>query len=267
MKVAVLGLGAMGRELAARAQSHGHDVVGWNRTPREYDIPTVATAPEAVDGAEAVIVVVSDGAAVEALCDESLVAALAPGAVLAVVSTVAPETVRGIAYDHVVDTPVLGAPSAIGSGNARFVVGGSDADLDALDPLLTDLGTSTLRCGPLGSGAVMKIVANLQLVAGVATMAEAVATARGHGIPDEVIAAGFQEFPVVSAASRMRLPAVLDPAHPGWFGAALASKDLRLCIDLAREAGLDLGMAPAALALLDKLEGDWPDFAAVIESL
>ena len=113
----------------------------------------------------------------------------------------------------------------------------------------------------------MKIVANLQLVAGVTTMVEAIATARGHGIPDEVIAGGFQDFPVVSAASRMRLPAVLDPEHPGWFGAALASKDLRLCLDLAREAGLDLGMAPAALALLDKLEGDWPDFAAVIESL
>ncbi len=267
MKVAVLGLGAMGTALAGRAASHDHEVVGWNRTPREFDVPTAATAVEAVDGAEVVLVVVADGAAVEQLCTGELLGALAPHAVLAVVSTVAPETVTAIAYDHVVDAPVIGAPKAVETGTARYVVGGADGDLDRIEPLLTDLGTSTLRCGPLGAGAVMKIVANLQLVAGVATMAEAVATARGHGIPDEVIAAGFQDFPVVSAASRMRLSAVLDPAHPGWFGAALASKDLRLCLDLARAAGLELGMAPAALALLERLEGDWPDFAAVIESL
>ena len=146
-------------------------------------------------------------------------------------------------------------------------MGGADADAAVITPLLADLGSATLHCGPLGAGAVMKIVSNLQLVVGVAALAEAIAVARGHGIADDVITASFQDGPVVSPASRMRLASVLDPAHPGWFGAALASKDLRLCLDLAGQAGLDLGMAPAALALLDRLEGDWPDFSAIIESL
>ena len=55
----------MGRAFAGRAVEQGHDVVGWNRTPRSYDFPTAASALDAVDGAEVVLVVVSDGTAVE----------------------------------------------------------------------------------------------------------------------------------------------------------------------------------------------------------
>lgn len=267
MKVAVLGLGAMGRAFAGRAVAGGHDVLGWNRTPRAQDFPTAATAREAVAGAQVVLVVVSDGAAVEELCTAELLGSLAPQAVLAIVSTVAPETVRAVPYDHVVDSPVLGAPKAVETGNARYVVGGADADVAVITPLLADLGSSTVHCGPLGAGAVMKIVSNLQLVVGVAAMAEAVATARGHGISDDVLRETLGDSPVVSPASRLRLGPVLDPEHPGWFGPALASKDLGLAADLAAAAGVQPAVGPAAQQLLARLGGDWADFAAVIEAL
>jgi 3-hydroxyisobutyrate dehydrogenase len=266
MKVAVLGLGAMGTALAGRAVDRGHEVVGWNRTPRSFDVPTAPTAVEAVSGADIVLVVVADGSAVDALCSEQLLGSLAPQAVLAIVSTVAPETVQGIAYARVVDAPVVGAPQAVASGTARFLVGGSDGDVATLAPLLADLGAGHVHCGPLGAGAVMKIGSNLQLVAGVAALAEAVATARGHGISDDVIRETYADSPLVSPASRLRLGAVLDPAHPGWFGPALASKDLGLAADLAAAADLRPAIGPAAQELLGRL-GDWPDFAAVIEAL
>lgn len=78
------------------------------------------------------------------------------------------------------------------------------------------------------------------------------------------------DAPVVSPASRQRLDPVLDPEHSGWFGPALARKDVRLAVDLARQGGAAVRLGPAADDLLTRLidQGrDWPDLAAVIEAI
>jgi 3-hydroxyisobutyrate dehydrogenase len=116
----------------------------------------------------------------------------------------------------------------------------------------------------------MKILANSLLITGVASLAEAIATARKQAIPDELLRTLFADSPVVSLASNLRLDSLLDATHPGWFSPALARKDLRLAIDLAEETGVGVRIAPAAEALLTTVidaGGEWPDFAAVIEAL
>jgi 3-hydroxyisobutyrate dehydrogenase len=270
MRVAVIGLGAMGRALAERARATGHDVIGWNRSPgKAGDLPEASTAAEAAHGADVVFVVVYDGAAVEQVCDDALFEALAPQALLAVVSTVSPSTVRSLESHlpgRVLDTPILGSPTAVAQGGARFFVGGTAEAAATLAPLLADLSAGQTHCGPLGAGLILKIAANLQLVTGVAALAEAISLARRQGISDDVITSVFGDLPVVSPASRLRLPTVLDPTHPGWFGAAAASKDLTLALDLAGD--LRLALTPAALDLLGRIaDGGWGDFAAVIEGL
>jgi len=133
-----------------------------------------------------------------------------------------------------------------------------------------DLGSGHIYCGPLGSGNTVKIVVNLLLVAGVSAVAEAVATARSHGVPDELLKAILPDLPVVAPATRARLDSVMDPGHPGSFAPALARKDVRLAIGLAEEAGLAVRIGPATEALLSSVVdrgGDWEDFSAVIEAL
>jgi 3-hydroxyisobutyrate dehydrogenase-like beta-hydroxyacid dehydrogenase len=257
-------------------------VTVWNRSPgRTAELvengAVEAQSPEtAVSGADAVLVVLADDMAVLDVClgSQGALASLGPGAVFANISTVSPDTARRLAEagpeDRVLDAPVMGSPAMIVGGFGRFLIGGPAPTIAAVDPLWNDLGAGYTLCGPVGAGTTMKILANLLLITGVASLAEAIATARQHAVPDELLKSLLADNPLVSLASSLRLESLLDATHPGWFSPALARKDLRLAIDLAEEAGVGVRVGPAAEALLTTVidaGGQWPDFAAVIEAL
>jgi 3-hydroxyisobutyrate dehydrogenase len=282
MRITILGMGNMGRAFAARAIETGHQTTVWNRTPGrvaalvDSGAIEVETSTTATAGADAVLVVLADDAAVLDVCvgDDGALASLGPDAVLAIVSTVSPETARRLAElgpeGRVLDAPVMGSPLMIAGGLARFLIGGPDSAITAIEPLWNDLGSGYTHCGSVGTGATMKILANSLLITGVASLAEVIATARHLGIPDEFLRSLLADSPVVSVASNLRLDSLLDATHPGWFSPALARKDLRLALDLAEETGVGVRIGPAAEALLTTVidsGGEWPDFAAVIEAL
>ena len=282
MRVAVLGMGQMGRAFAARALQRGHQVTVWNRSPgRVPDLVDAGAAEagspaDAASGAEVVLVVVADDAAVEEVClgGGGALGALPAGSVLANVSTVSPGTVRRLADagppDAVLDTPVMGGPAAVARGEGRLLVGGPAATMERLQPLWSDLSAGQVHCGPVGSASVLKILSNLQLVVGVGVLAEAVATAREHGVGDELLRTVFSDSAVVSTSSRARLDSILSSEHPGWFPPALARKDLRLAIALAREGRVGARLGSAAEALLTTVVDsghEWPDFSAIVEAL
>jgi 3-hydroxyisobutyrate dehydrogenase-like beta-hydroxyacid dehydrogenase len=279
MRLTVLGLGKMGRAFAARAVARGHQVTVWNRTPGRAGglaVTEAKSVAEAVAEAEVTLVVVADDDAVLDIClgVDGALASVAKGAVLADVSTVDPETARELAdagpADAVLDTPVLGGPAAVEQGAVRLLIGGPAETVRRLDPLWTDFAQSYVHCGPAGTGATMKLMSNLQLVVGVAALAEAIATARADGLDDDLIRKVFADSPVVSPSSRQRLDPLLDPKHPGWFSPELARKDIRLAVRLAERHGIPVRLGPAAENLLTTVitaGGEWPDFAAVIEAL
>jgi 3-hydroxyisobutyrate dehydrogenase-like beta-hydroxyacid dehydrogenase len=281
VRIAIIGIGNMGEAFATRALEKGHHVVVWNRTPDRCG-PVVAagasqaTSPgEAASEADAVLVVLDDDAAVLDVClgTEGVLASLGPSGVFANVSTVAPSTIRHLAdagpADRVLDSPVMGSPEMIASGFGSFLIGGSLLAITAVEPLWTDLGSGYTHCGPSGTGATMKIVQNMLLITGVAALAEGIATAREHGLSEELIRSVMTDSSVVSPASKVRLASLLDDEHPGWFSPVLARKDIRLAMDLAAQVGLPARIGPAAESLLTTVidEGKaWPDFAAVIEA-
>jgi 3-hydroxyisobutyrate dehydrogenase len=282
MRVTVLGLGNMGTAFAVRALGGGHQVTVWNRSPgraaglEDQGAVEAPSVPQAVADAEVVLVVVADDDALTQVClgDDGAFAAMAPGAVLANISTVAPATIRHLAddgpADRVLDAPVLGSPAMVAGGGARFFLGGPASAVEAVGPLWDDLGSGVTHCGPVGAGATLKVVSNLLLIAGVAALAEGIATARSQGIPDELVRQVLTASPVVSPAGAVRLDSLLDAAHPGWFSPALARKDVRLALDLAEETGVGVRIGPATEALLATVVDagqEWPDFTAVIEAL
>jgi 3-hydroxyisobutyrate dehydrogenase len=272
----------MGRAFAARALEKGHDVTVWNRSANraadliasgaiEASSPAAATA-----GGDVVLVVLADDDAVLGVClgEHGIMESLLPGATLAIVSTVAPETVRRIAdvgpKDRVLDSPVMGSPSVVAAGMGSFLIGGHSATVSSLDSLWSDLGAGYTYCGEIGSGATMKLVSNLLLITGVTALAEAISTARGHGIPDDLLKGLLADSFVVSAASKVRLESLFDSSHPGWFTPVLARKDVRLAVGLAEQAGVPVRIGPATDALLSKVIDagrPWPDFSAVVEAL
>jgi len=275
-------MGNMGQAFAARAIETGHQTAVWNRTLGRVAALVASGATEAdtsraaAAGADAVLVVLADDRAVLDVClgDDGVLASLEPDAVFANVSTVSPETARRLAElgpdGRVLDAPVMGSPAMVAGGLGRFLIGGPASGIAAIETLWNDLGSGYTHCGPVGTGATMKILANSLLITGVASLAEAIATARQQAVPDEFLRTLFADSPVLSLASNLRLDSLLDPTHPGWFSPTLARKDLRLAIDLAEETGVGVRVGPAAEALLSTVidaGGEWPDFTAVIEAL
>ena len=282
MRVAVFGMGNMGRAFAARALERGHQVTVWNRTAnRAADLISSGAVEkhspkEAVADSDVVLMVLADDDAVLSVClsEHGVLSSLPPGATLAIVSTVSPDTVRRVAEvaseGAVLDAPVMGSPSVIAAGMGSFLIGGPSPTVTSLDALWSDLGAGYKYCGPVGSGATMKLVSNLLLITGVAALAEAIATARHHGIPDDLLKSLFNESFVVSPASKMRLESLFDEAHPGWFTPELARKDVRLAVGLAEKTEVGVRIGPATAALLSTVietGHPWPDFSAVIEAL
>jgi len=282
MRIAVLGMGNMGKAFATRALERAHLVTVWNRSAgRATDLvakgAVEAESPQAaVMGSEVVLVVLADNAAVLEVClgDDGALASLGPTAVLANISTVSPDTVRRLAEagpeGRVLDSPVMGSPSLIAAGMGSFLIGGPSTAVEMLDSLWSDLGAGYTQCGPVGTGATMKLVSNLLLITGVTALAEGIVTARKNGISDELLKDVLADSFVVSAASKVRLESLFDSSHPGWFSPSLARKDVRLAVDLAEQAGVELRVGPATDALLTSVidaGGQWPDFAAVIEAL
>jgi 3-hydroxyisobutyrate dehydrogenase-like beta-hydroxyacid dehydrogenase len=281
MRIAVIGMGSMGRAFARRALERGHGVTVWNRSPGRAAAVVAEGAVEApletaVGDADVVMVVLADDKAVLEVCEGAggILASLGSSTVLLNVSTVSPDTVRHLAAvgpaDRVLDAPVMGAPENVAAGHCRFLVGGPLLTVTSCDPLWTDLGVGYTHCGPIGTASIMKLISNLLLITGVASLAEAIATARSHGIPDELLQDVFGQSPVVSPTSAIRLHSVLDPSHPGWFSPTLARKDVRLAVGLAEQAGLPVRLGPATEALLTAVvesRAEWPDFSAVIEAL
>src|SRR5215470_15376269 len=137
MRVAFLGLGIMGRPMAANLVKAGNEVAVWNRTPgKAVEGARVAESPaDATTGAEVVWMCVSDTRAVEAVLfgPQGVEQTIPSGAVVVDSSTISPSAesqfaqrlkAKGVDY---VDAPVTGSKVAAEAGSLIFMVGGAEA--------------------------------------------------------------------------------------------------------------------------------------------
>lgn len=280
MQVSVIGLGEMGRAIAERALSCGHQVTVWNRSiGRAAALCAVGAvvAPEiadAVRSCDVALLVVSDDAAVRELClgETGVLGLLPDGATLVNVSTVSPDTVRLLESQsptgRVIDAPVMGSPSSVRAGQAKFFLAGGAALVEELTPFWKDLSERSYFCGAVGQASVLKIVSNSLMILHLIALAEFTTVARLNGIGDELLREVLEDSVVTSQADRLRLDSLVSDDHDGWFAPALALKDLRLGLTLAADHDLVLRMGSAAEWLLTRLVDQtrmWPDVSAVVE--
>jgi len=137
--VGVLGLGAMGRAIAARLLGAGHDVRVWNRTPGRDDELVAAgarrstTSADAVRDAEVVITMVTDPPALEAVLfgPDGAASAIPEAATLIDMSTVGPTAIASVVARlvpvAVLDAPVLGSVPSVETGSLVILAGGGHA--------------------------------------------------------------------------------------------------------------------------------------------
>jgi len=244
MRIAVLGLGQMGRALAGRLLDQGHDVTVWNRSAGRATPLVARGAREASDPAAAVAhaeVVMSilgaDGAVIEVLTASPRPLPLADGAVVVECSTVSPATTRSLAAAYrgrLVACPVLGGPAALEAGEAALAVAGPPDLVDGLGPLWDSLSSRVRRCGDdPGLALVVKLVLNYLLMGGVALLSEAVVVGQRAGLGDDLLGEVLSTSPLVAPGLNNRVADIVAGDHDGWFSTPMGAKDVRLLLDLA----------------------------------
>lgn len=245
-RIALLGQGRMGVPMAHRLLAAGHQVTVWNRTSdkcasaAEAGARTAATPAEAVRDAELVITMLRDAPAVEAALfgADQAAAAIAPGSVLAEMSTIGPEAVADLrrrlpSEVRLVDAPVMGSVPQATAGQLQILVGGAEEDVARCSEAFAALGTAT-RIGPLGAGAAAKLVANAANMATFTLVGEVLALGDRLGVPEDTALQLLSRSAVGTFIERFR-ERIGNPSFPTQFALALAEKDLALAV----QAGLD----------------------------
>ena len=250
MRVAFLGLGIMGRAMAANLVKAGHEVTVWNRTPgKEVEGARAAASPaEAAQGVDVVWLCVSDTAAVENVLfgADGVEQSLTEGMVIADSSTISPSATRkfaervarkGVQY---VDSPMTGSKAGAESGTLLFMIGGDEQAVEKLKPLYAAMGKKIFRMGETGKGQSAKLVMNLQIALIYEGFAEALTLAAKLGVDAEQLGALINSSMVKSGVIEYKLPFVLGRDFSANFPLRLMRKDIRLALEAAKEARVKL---------------------------
>lgn len=282
MRVAFLGLGIMGRSMAANLVKAGHEVSVWNRTAgKDKDIEGARNASSPADAAKGVEVVwmcVSDTKAVESVLfgPNGVNDSLADGTIIADSSTISPgatlrfaERVRakGIAY---VDAPMTGSKIAAAAGSLIFMVGGNDAALARLQPLFQAMGKQVFHMGETGKGQATKLAMNLQIAMIFEGFAEALTLASKLGVDIEKMLPLIQASMVRSGVVEYKAPFILQRDFSPNFPLRLMLKDIHLALEAAKESRVRLPGLEAVEEVYDVAaeegQGDL-DYAATLTLL
>ena len=259
-KIAFLGTGLMGAPMARRLLQAGYSIAVWNRNPDkakalESDGATVAASPaEAVDGADIVITMLTDGKAVgDVLFGSGCAALLAKGGRVIDMSSIAPATAKehsakleelGVAH---VDAPVSGGVVGAEAGTLAIMAGG-DADVVAsLQDMFSAMGRVT-HVGPSGAGQICKL-ANQQIVAvTIGAVAEAMILVEAGGASREAfrnaIRGGFADSRILEIHGRRMVERAFDPGGT----AKNQLKDLNAVMDVADALSLTLPLTSGVRA-------------------
>lgn len=253
MRVAFLGLGAIGWPMAARVADR-HQLTVWNRSPARAaefaakHTATVAGTPRAAAaGAEAVITCLPTSRDVEQLLDgpDGLEAGLAAGALLLDCTSGDGATSRRIAARlaargvQFADAPVSGGTNGAEAGTLTVMVGGDPAIFERATPLLQSFGSRIVHMGPLGAGDAMKAVNNTLLAVNILSLAEGLVALAKAGVSPRTAVETLNTSSGRSFVSESLIPdRVLSGRWPATFRLALLDKDVGICLDLLRELEL-----------------------------
>jgi 3-hydroxyisobutyrate dehydrogenase-like beta-hydroxyacid dehydrogenase len=202
-----------------------------------------------------------------------LAPALLPGQVLIDMSTVGPDEVRSVAARlpkgvSLVDAPVRGSVPQATSGRLDIFVGADGENYERVRPILEALG-SIRHTGGIGSGAAMKLVANLALGAAIVALGEALSLGEALDLKRDMLLDALTDSPIGPIVKAKRANVVSGDFTPS-FKLRHAAKDLRLVTETAAARGRELKQARANRAWLDEAAARGAadlDFSAVVATI
>lgn len=246
MRIAVLGLGAMGSRMALRLLRAGHQVSVHNRSSGPlHDLVAAGavagkTARAAADGAEIIIAMVRDNEASRAVwCDErdGALKGLGAGAIAIESSTLTPGWVKELASKvqragaGFLDAPVVGSRPQADAGQLIHLVGGDAGSFDRASSVLSVIGGAAHHVGPVGAGATLKLAVNALYGIQVAAIAELLALLRGCDGDMAAMTEALASLPVTSPAAKGALALIQAQSDAPLFPIDLVEKDFAYALD------------------------------------
>jgi len=260
----VIGLGIIGRAVAAHLRRKGFSVFVWNRSPRP--VPNFVGSPaELASVCDYIQIFVSDD---EALLQtaEQLSADLAPRHIVLAHSTVTPDSMRAAAEiverrgARFVEASFTGSKAAAEKGELVYYVGGTDTALREARPILEASSKEVVEIGAVGQASAIKIATNMITAASVQAAAEALALVQALGVPLEKFVEAMRANASHSTTLAMKLPKMLERDFEPHFSVKHMQKDMRIASQIALSHYLDLGVTAAARdQLLEQMQWGYGD--------
>jgi 3-hydroxyisobutyrate dehydrogenase len=206
-----------------------------------HERATARTALSDLAGCDPIVTVLPDGAVVRtAVWDSGLARQVRRGTTFIDMSSCAPDDTRALAADlasaglRLLDAPVSGGVRGAVERRLAIMVGGDEADLERVRPLLDTVAARVLHMGPTGSGHVAKALNNLSSACGLLIATEVLAIAAGNGLDPATMTDLLNASSGANNATGTKIrQQVLSGAFASGFAASLMAKDLRIADALA----------------------------------
>lgn len=283
-KIGFIGLGIMGRGMAANLLEAGYEVTVYNRTRERSEelgrlgAEVVDTPAKAAEAKGIVITMLADPLAVDevVLSREGVIDGLRRNAVFIDCSTVDPATTattqaaaaaKGARF---LDSPVAGSKDAAAQGELILMVGGEEEILEEVRPVLEVVSKKIIYAGPSGSGTMLKLCFNLAVSHMAAALGEALVLGVKSGLKPEVIIETFMAGTIGAPFYQWKGGAIMDRDFTTHFSTKLMHKDLNLMSSAGYMFNVPLPVTAAVKELfgMAKAHGEGEeDFCSVIKVL
>jgi 3-hydroxyisobutyrate dehydrogenase len=271
MQIGIAGMGKMGAAIAQRLIEVGHKVTVWNRSAdklqpvKDAGAAVAATPAELVQASDAVVSILTDAAAIDAVYGggSGLLAGDVRGKLFIEMSTVLPQTEVALAEKVrakgaiFVECPVGGSTGPARQGKLIGLMGGEPPDAARARPILEQLCRRLEHCGPVGSGAVMKLTINMPLMIYWQALGEALALCRPLGLDPARIMDLLSDTSGGPNVLKVRAPVIAavlkgGDGGPVTFDVDSGIKDLRTMLAEGKSRGVELPLVEKTLACYEE---------------
>jgi 3-hydroxyisobutyrate dehydrogenase len=268
-KIAFVGVGRMGANMARRVKEVGYQVTA------VYDVNKAAAAELAAEigatacdrladvtaAADVIFTVVTNDAAMEAIfhgAEDNLFMGAA-GRTFINCATLSPavhvrlQAASEAAGAHSIEGCMASSIPQARNGQLQLMIGGKKEVFDKMEPLLKTMSAVLTYVGPAGKAAEVKALVNMVMNINTAALAEGLGLGAALGLDLTMLS---QVFSVTGANSRVLQTDgedMISREHSCYFSAEHAAKDSNIALDLAKEKGLTLPLAAATAAQFEKM--------------
>ena len=266
-QIGFIGLGVMGKPMAANLLKAGYSLVVHNRSDAAVKELTTAGAAAADSPknialqSDVVITMLPDSPDVErvALGADGILEGLRSGMLYIDMSTIAPTVSKKIAEPFAqkgvlsLDAPVSGGDVGAKQGTLSIMVGGSQEAFDRARPILEVMGKNIVHIGETGAGQVTKACNQIVVAITIQAVAEAMTLATKAGVDPakvrDALLGGFAHSRILDLHGQR----ILDRNFQPGFRTKLHRKDLAIALQTAREVSVPLAATAQVAELMNAL--------------